>query len=366
MRNLSVFLSNFLQHSNQNICRVDTQVTSWSGKNKGQTNMESDTKYYFYVLVGAVIRGTGILGNGFIILYFRFRSRRRSSYSLFITLLAAADGTTCVFGLLFVWVQITMDRWPYGPFVCKYIYPLENATNITACWIVAGMAYERYRGIVYPMCKNFNKRLVYVYCGTCLFISVLAILPLFIAFEETNQRECGSHKLYQLLTPNGLIAYLVAVFVVQITLPLLCMVYFYLKIKRCLLGKQRFVQTLDQIDRKQLQRSRAVLRVLLMIIVVFSLSLIPYDLFNVIHYITYFHYPNSSFYKSLSSGDVKILYTVISQMFYLNSVINCFVYAGCNKEFRDFLKSCCYFRTRCGSKYKSRHIITSHIVESAL
>ena len=104
------------------------------------------TIYSFY----GVIFLSGFFGNMLVVLKIIRSEKTKSMKHCFLLNLAITDLLT-----LFIVLPLTITgrylSWPFGEFVCKYIFPLTDVVIAVSVLTHVSISLDRYRTIIYPM-----------------------------------------------------------------------------------------------------------------------------------------------------------------------------------------------------------------------
>ena len=127
-----------------------------------ENDMLTETVPAFFLWLPIVIIGS--LGNSLVIIYFLLVKTKAkienikvmSSYHFLIVVLACVDFALCtVSPLMYIYME---EIWPFGVFVCRYIYPLStHVSTSVSIWLLVLLMYERYRAIVKPFSRKIKK-----------------------------------------------------------------------------------------------------------------------------------------------------------------------------------------------------------------
>lgn len=280
-----------------------------------------------YGIIGGFLIFTGIIGNALIIVYFGFKEKKRTSYNLFILLLAITDLVGSISYLAGL-THYVVGRWSFGSVACKLVAPLGSLCLGISSFLIMGMAYERCRGITKPLSvRKIKRKHVYLYF---LFASIgwlVYRIPYLLAYDNCHDK-CQIYSIY-FFTPDQIMAYVVIEQVGKFIFPWILMSYFYYQIRKALQYRENSVQ-----NTTALRHNKAALRTLRVLIISFMICVGVWSFFSMILYYVIL-------YGTVRNGGTTlhvILSTVFQCFVFLNNVVNCFVYAGYMKDFRRFLK----------------------------
>ena len=173
-----------------------------------------------------VIIFVGVISNLFVIAFFGIKRgavQNLSTYHLFIALLTVSDLLSCIWGFMCDGTQLIFGKWIYGDFLCSTLTVFKSFFVFISHWIVTGMALERYRGIVYPFCRNFKKKEVFIFGGIVVFSGLALHSPLPMALSSKDGL-CTFSSLYLVFSRREyliLSTYLIIRVLLQTVAPLL-------------------------------------------------------------------------------------------------------------------------------------------------
>ena len=106
----------------------------------------------------AVFSSIGIVANLLVLTVLTISQRKRfSTYRYLISHLTVSDLICAIFLLVYVPIELNGHDWIYNEKACRFIYPVITfCTNLSIGTILI-IAVERYRGVIFPHCKTWNK-----------------------------------------------------------------------------------------------------------------------------------------------------------------------------------------------------------------
>lgn len=295
-------------------------------------------QFSVYKVFGGLLIILGIIGNSLVIVYFAFKVVKKTSYHIFMLLLALTDLIGCV-AFLFEWLQFVASGWFLGTSMCKFLGTLDMVSLGISSFLMTGMAYERYRGITKPLAPNkIRKNHVYLYFAFVSCLWVVFLTPYFMGhYIKSNIQKCFYTQLDSLFSVDEHYLYYITVEqFLKIIFPFIAMSYCYYQIKQTLTCQQSSLQ--NPVITK---RNKNVLGTLKILIVVFAICVGLSSLSQSIFFL-YVRYKSLNFQSSMES----LFRDFVCCFLFVNNVINVFVYAGYVKEFRLYLKKLLFF---CGS-----------------
>lgn len=297
--------------------------------------------YWVHLVVGGAILCSGTIGNALVVSYFGFKEKRKTNYSLFITILAVFDFLASIFNTVFRLVPFfTKNRWPYDRFACKYLYsgaPL--IINTVSHLILLTMCVTRYRSIVYPLRRKFRKLHIYVMLASTCVVTILIQLPILltpVSFEKEKGTDVCIFKAHFPNTNKYVLLTGISISLgTRFYLPLMLHLYFYYQVKKHF-HKPSFVSKSTTVK----ERNRRALRNLFKLTLLYAISTGPILHLPAIDYVVSLKF-KFLWYENEFYSIIKI---IIYSTGYLNNTLNIIIYAGQIPKFRSFLKNIACFR----------------------
>ena len=280
----------------------------------------------------------GTTGNIYVIFRFMLqRKKRSSSFEYLLALLACPDLLSSIFvPCLFIYGTITKYRnWHFGYYGCKiiHLYPMFITLSLGILLLVA---YERYKVISNPFqIKRLYKGLISGWLSIIFFVSVLLVTPYALALKLVNDKK---HRIHT-CTPNNMD--LQFFFAIGNAIR-----DFFATVVLIILGslthnaiKKNTLMCLITIKRR-LRKAERARRMLMIVVIVFSICVLPLDIFHLILY-TCFKAgvkPSAEDYKVILSFN-----TFLNILQITNSATNVVIYSKMQKS---FLKPIRNFRSK--------------------
>lgn len=269
-----------------------------------------------YGLIGSLLQVIALIGNSLIIVFFGFKKRRKTPYSIFILALAVSDLTGAFMCLVTV-LQLFIFKFPYLCFITSGL--IQLCLGISA-FLVVGMSYERYRGITKPInSRKPKKKHVVIYCVLVCIGWLVYGIPVYIPMIDDLSictYDIRELRLY----------YLVSVIFVKSIIPSILMWFFYFNTKQSLKQHQQSIESITAF-----RRNVAVLKTLKLLIIFFEIFVvIPSFLppVNIILIRTYGIKKIWNYLLDVASEGSPVI----------NNIVNCFVYAGYDMDLHSFYR----------------------------
>lgn len=239
-----------------------------------------------YITLGVV----GLVGNLIMIYVITRTPSLRTARNLYIANLSVSDLTLCTICMPFTLIQIIRLNWPFGLLLCKMV-PTFQATNVfVSTFSFSAIALDRYNVIVYSTrtaarnSKGFLKILVIWVLGFLLSVPWVV----YTSVHEVGKKDLGFAMYIKCVEvfPLKLKAFCtIAVMVIQYLLPVITVtvvharIHFFLKYHR----RAMCANTMTALNQaREKRRSNRTTHVLIAITVVFAVSWLPLNIYNLI------------------------------------------------------------------------------------
>ena len=272
-----------------------------------------------YQILGGTILVIVALGNFIVIIFFRFITKEKTVEKNFITGLAVTDGLACtqvflLFGIPYAFFRKREFLHDIG---CKYISFSVQSLAAASSWILVGLTFERYKGIVYHFKRNFKQKEVVIFCVVVWISCYLMNIPYFMLPLGLISNRCLPKQ-----KMSGIFSYKYSYFLYRLIsgiavrgiIPLFFMLISYIKISRSL--KRNSARLNDSNVRK---RNKIVLKTLRLLIIVFAVAIFPTEmtdliLLNILPDFYSFFLPNDHW--------LWRVYDATASTYFLNNMVN--------------------------------------------
>ena len=321
--------------------------TNGSGVNLN-SSLVDELKLGFQVLIALF----GVVGNALVLIVLRKLKRKKSITDFYIQNLAIAD-----LGILLLSFPLVAIRerapfgWPFGGFVCRFLYPIPDMFQGASVWCIAAIAIERHRKIStarrYHQSPRLGKTLLKrnVIVSSCLWFASFLIFsfPLYFVVEylelPTGGRWCG--PVWPAWDHEWVLArsYIALLTIFSYIVPLTVISWTYLAISSTIRRSNAFLRGNGKADDKdlcslrninvRLRRNKRATKILTPIVVVFAITMLPFIILN-ITVVAWTEIAKQNYYENL-------LY-VVAVFVMLNSSANPVIYSIASKDFRRRIK----------------------------
>ena len=271
----------------------------------------------------SIILGIGTLGNQIVVYIFGWKKRRRRKpFESLLLILAIFDiFESIVTPSAFIYATAThFQKWHFGYAGCKVLLSFGPANITISQGILVLISYERYRMIANPYAKKMPKDYICIWLICTTFVSILLVAPYTYSLEVVSDTFYHVHtctpspKKFNAFYINS-VGNTIRDFAASISMAILGK----LTVKKLIQNSRHFRASKGNIAKPR--------KMLLVVICVFSLCVIPLDMFQVIVY---------SLYQDL---DVKhwdgiiLGNTCLHILQMSNSAANIFIYSKMHKDF---------------------------------
>ena len=261
----------------------------------------------------------GVIGN--VLIFATLMGHRRKSSEIFILNLAITDLLVCGVGIPLDIYQELHDIFPYGPVLCKVIWPSQTLLVLVSILTLTAMALERYRAIITPLKPKLKKGDILKSIGVIWLLGLAAVSPYIKALTYQDgfcdETWPGSRD------PDY---YTLALFIIDYCVPLTIISYCYIRV-----GLKLYKSNLkfsmsppksglnSDAQKTRLRRNTRIIKVFSFAVVMFVICMLPGDFFWL--------------YKSWGQSDLpneNHFSTFVNIMMYSNSMINPFIFGSCD------------------------------------
>lgn len=280
-----------------------------------------------YILICVI----GLAGNGLVVFVIARYANMKTVTNLYILNLSIAD-SVFLLGLPLLTTTLVVQRWVFGLVLCKVYYVMTSVNAFTGSFTLTVMSADRYLAICHPISAISYRtpRHALLVIGVLWAVSFVPMVPIILYAglvehaPKVERYTCTVDwpTLHVIAASQSFVIYnLVLGFLVPVGV--ICVFYGLLVLR--LRGARPAAATASTGGRTS--RHPKVTRLVTLIIAVYVICWLPYWAFQV-HLITD---P-----LAIVNGYWKIyLYHVLTLLSYANSMVNPFLYAFTNHNFRE-------------------------------
>ncbi|XP_041369772.1 neuropeptide F receptor-like [Gigantopelta aegis] len=303
----------------------------------------------------------GALGNGLVCHVVARNAHMRTPRNIFIINLAISDFTLCLFTQPLNLYKLMYVQWSLGSLMCKFVTMFQGTNVFVSTISITAIALDRFQVIVYPTKDSMKKVGAAVALVSIWVISFLMASPflLFSIIEENRPMEEYDISFYRCIEDTSLSvekrAYSVAQMVVQYVMPIIIIGVAHFRIcnkLRYRMANQKGgpVQSSPYQRKKNernCRRKRKTNILLTMIAIVFALSWLPLNIFNLLSEFNFNVFQGSGSNGADSANlDINLAYAICHMLVLSSACLNPVLYGWLNENFRtEFVKvfscTCC-------------------------
>lgn len=278
------------------------------------------------IVVKLVCLGTisliGVIGN--VLICATLMGHRRKSSEMFILNLAITDLLVCGVGIPLDIYHELQAIFPYGPMLCKIIWPSQTLLILVSSLTLTAMALERYRAIITPLKPKLKKQDI-VKSIVVIWVLGLAVVSPYIKALKYKDGICDE----KWPRPRDSAYYTLALFIIDYCIPLSIIAYCYSRV-----GLKLYKSTLKfsachrrknsvsfDAQQNRLKRNTRIIKVFIFAVIMFVICMLPGD--------TYWLY--KSWGESEFAND-EHFNTFANILLYSNSMLNPFIFGSCDMQ----------------------------------
>ncbi|XP_017779804.1 PREDICTED: prolactin-releasing peptide receptor-like [Nicrophorus vespilloides] len=285
----------------------------------------------------------GIFGNVLVCYVVARNKAMQTVTNLFITNLALSDILLCVLAVPFTPLYSFLGKWVFGSVICHMVSYAQGISVYISTLTLTSIAIDRYFVIIYP----FHPRMK---LSTCVFIiitiwlfSVLVTLPygIYMKHYEANLTNLNVTNLegydyIYLCEEKWPSDYIRQIFggvtsLMQFVIPFFLIAFCYVRVSIKLndRAKSKPGSKSSKKEEADRERKRRTNRMLIAMVVIFLVSWLPLNLFNVVY----------DFYGHLNDWSYYFLcFFMVHSVAMSSTCYNPFLYAWLNENFRKEFK----------------------------
>ena len=307
-------------------------------------------KLIFQVLIALF----GVTGNFLVVIVVSRRGKKKQLTDFYVQNLAIADLGTLTFTFsLGVIKEKAPYNWPFGEFVCRFLYAVPEIFYGASVWFIAIIAIERYlkvmtvKNVQYKINTSLQRaRAVAVFVWAMSFL--ILCLPIYFVVEykefSNGGKMCGP---FWPQWTTGLYLGGVLTFFTYI-LPLAVISFTYLRISRKINRSSLFIKAMRHeqqqgntgdetilmanVKSPRLKHNKRANRILTPLVVVFAVTMLPLSILRV----------TIVFWPEITRKEYyfNLIYTVLVSAI-VNSSANPVIYSVVSRDFRKGINNLC-------------------------
>ena len=141
-------------------------------------NHEYSTLSIIQVTVCCIIFVISVFGNSVVTTVVCRKRRMQTATNWLIVNLALSDlAVTLICIPLEIPLFLNGQKWPYGGFFCRMLYPLQTMTVYLSVFTLVALSLSRYWAIVYPMRRQPSVKHAKICIGVIWLLGFAAVIP---------------------------------------------------------------------------------------------------------------------------------------------------------------------------------------------
>uniref|UniRef100_A0A8D2ZJV5 Neuropeptide Y receptor Y8b n=2 Tax=Scophthalmus maximus TaxID=52904 RepID=A0A8D2ZJV5_SCOMX len=293
----------------------------------------------FLIVAYSAVLAVGLIGNSCLVFVITRYKEMRNVTNIFIVNLSCSDILMCIFCLPLTIIYTLMDRWILGDTLCK-LTPFIQCISVTvSIFSLVLIAMERYQLIVHPtgwkpVVSQSYLAVAVTWIVACLIsVPFLSYSVLALPFQNLSiPFLVGDHLVCMERWPSlqERRAYTTSLLIFQYFLPLILIIFCYLHIYLRLRRRKDMVERGRNTTKKKNKGSTRINAMLISIVVAFTVSWLPLNIFN-----TVFDWNH----EAIPSCSHDAIFSFCHLMAMASTCISPIIYGFLNSNFQKHLKS---------------------------
>lgn len=342
-----------------NVINFSTSLPSVTLNYSSKECILNGIDYLVLSLCGVIIL-IGVVGNaGICFTYGLFKPRKhKTNFETLILYLAISDFLVCVLApfLEAYWRATCDQKWDFGIFGCKIMLFCRSVLFNTSNGIIILFTMLRYRAVCHPFKTSFENLYIHGSVIVVLVVSVLTEVLYADALTVSVYDASGSVSCLSTTSLNKRAYYQISLVIISIRDSIFLLI-FTLSSRTTVKELQNRAVTILELtnsnnntnnrsesDRRD--RSKKVIRSVLILQIIFVLLVIPNDVFRFVYILSWFRGGGLSVHQNLFT-----YFKVFTKLQIVNSIVNVFVYAKfqrwMKKRIRGLLRKTGFYEKQC-------------------
>ncbi|XP_065069209.1 somatostatin receptor type 2-like [Rhopilema esculentum] len=308
-----------------------------NSKKPGFTGQKEDVHLLAtQVTLYAIVFIVGVTGNTLVLLTVTSK-RMRSVRNLLIGNLATADLITLLVCLPITVAGLFMS-WPFGPFICSYLFPLTDVLVSVSIVTLCVITMDRFRAIVHPFAQKMTLKVTIIVIALIWLFSYLVVALPLVQFMKIRPSK-GGRLVCVASWPKQVYGkiYRAVILTFLYIIPVILVFLSFVRIVKKIRENMRFTRLTVRDSRSlaKVQRRSRVVWMMFVIFITFTLCLLPIHLLLTL---TVFYPPTRSW------PPIGGLYHASLIILVANSAMNPIILYLLSSDFkRGFKENClCY------------------------
>lgn len=280
----------------------------------------------------------GTSGNGVVIYVFAWKKRKsRRRFESLLLILGVTDFCASLFvPALFMYGTATQyKQWHFGYFGCKFITSLFPVSITISQGILVLISFERYKTITNPLGARLSRSFIVNWLLTIVVIALLLVTPFTYTLQLVNDKKYGINTCIPTKDNFDVIFLFSLGNIVRDFAATSGMFILNILTAKSLHKEHMFLNELGM--KKRLENANKARKMLMVVVVVFSICVLPVDVFQAVFYTLIEANVNMSkkVYEVFLTSNTFLTILQIS-----NSATNIFIYSRMHKDFTRNLFAC--------------------------
>ncbi|XP_070538170.1 neuromedin-K receptor-like [Ptychodera flava] len=279
------------------------------------------------------------IGNIIVITVLLFSKRQQSELNLFLINLALADLTMAIFCMPFTFSTIMYGHWIFSTAMCPAVIFFQQVSVIVSVYTLIAIGIDRYFAVLYPLKVRVTKNRAKILFALIWLVSVLLAIVQTV-FAKARKSYYGE-KMFYICTewwPLDSAGLIYEIFMVMVTyfIPLLVLLFCYVRVGRRLWGRHIPGNADHQRDKSYLSSKKKVIKMLILVVVLFMLCWLPLHVFMLVTRLWPYVYIDA---ETQRQDLMRKINSVVLWIATSNSFMNPVIYSFLNGGFRADVKS---------------------------
>ncbi|KRY42088.1 Neuropeptide Y receptor [Trichinella spiralis] len=277
-----------------------------------------------YVLVFV----TALIGNLMVVGIIVFNRRLQSVTNFFICNLAVSDIFVTLTSLWLTPMYGYLGKWIWGAVMCHSLPVIQGASIFINSFTLTAIALDRYIVILNPFKKRMKMKVCFGIILAIWILSLLLVAPYGFHMDLYHLAECDIYICRELWEFHEFqAAYGFSVMALQFGIPFLIITVCYLRIWFHIFKRKMVLQLKSD---QALQRRKRLLKMLTLMVAIFGLCWLPFNVLNILRDVMPSHFDGKSYFVFLFL--VSHLIAMSSSSW--NTVLYAWMNYHFNREFR--------------------------------
>ncbi|XP_050293424.1 RYamide receptor [Anthonomus grandis grandis] len=284
----------------------------------------------------AIIFVVSLVGNLCVCYIVMQSPRMRTVTNYFILNLAIGDILISLLCVPFTSVTIMLQYWPFGAFMCPLVNYVSTLSVFVSAYTLVAISIDKWLLIIYPLKPRISKRFatgiiaaVWVFAGiTVLPTGIFArMIQPPVKDEFDAYQRCDKYLCQEDFTEVGEVygvTYTTVLMIFQYIIPLIVLIFTYTSIAAIIWCRRIPGEAENNRDRRMARSKRKMIKMMITVVLVFTMSWLPYNLFMLFH-------------TSIDVTFQPYLYVFVHVLAMSHACYNPIIYFYMNTRFREGL-----------------------------